>query len=259
MLIHKTCAVCESAEWDVDVHPDPDHCAEPGYMRLYEATNRLIEGAKGICPSCEKRHSLEEMNQRLNQAIQDAVAAEFISSETPRCTFATSKPEVEAMNAGWQTARELAFDARFAGTASAFIYGPTGTGKTYLSHCLLNAAAQDRGYGAVGEITARRYIHAIITNDPRVWRLQRVFFLLLDDIDKAIWKAETIQMLWELLDVRKNGLFTAITSNADPLAFSKMLKDACPGNTSIAEATMERLNPCIKLKIDGTSLRRKAG
>jgi DNA replication protein DnaC len=259
MLIHSQCSMCKTAEWDTEVKPDPALLDDPAYMALYQSVNRILGGCKPLCPDCVTRHALAEIQERVDADKLDAIGREFIRSDTPHCTFQTSRPEIELLNnQAWEAARELVFDARFAGQCSAFMYGPPGTGKTFLARCMLNAAAYERGYPNVMETNARRYIHAVIAGqDKLVWKAQRVFFLLLDDIDKCVWKPETLQILWELLDMRKEGVFTAITSNADPKRFSQMLRDACPGNTSMAEATMGRLNPCVHFEIGGASQRRK--
>ena len=254
--IHKICAICKTVEWEVPVCRDPLHTGKPDYEKLMAQVEKYIEAAQGICPDCEKRLAEQKVasaaKQILTGGMEAAIRSGCIWEDTTRCTFALSDPLKEAVNAqAWQTARELAHDERFTRHRSVMLKGAPGRGKTFLGRCLLNAAGEDRGYGQVCEMTARQYIHAVIRNDPQVWTAQRGFFLLLDDLDKAAWTPNTLQMLWELLDLRTHGKFTAVTSNLDDRGLMEMLRDACPKNTSLADATMERLNPCLHLAIAG--------
>ena len=231
--IHKVCAVCNVAEWDVPIESDEALADNQDYNTYMARIRAYIENCKGICPDCERR--IAERNKRqaeshqMTQETTLAVATGRIWADTLRCTFALSDPLKEAVNADiWRQARELADDERFTRHRSAMLIGAPGLGKTYLARCLLNAVGEDRGYNQVCELTARQYIHAVIERQGRVWGAQRGFFLLLDDIDKAAWKPETLQMLWELLDMRTHGQFTAITTNLDQVGLMHMLREACP-------------------------------
>ena len=254
--IHVICAVCKTEEWDVALYRDPALQNDPGYEPYMQRTDHYLETAKVICPDCQRRIEEQKVEAakatRLTQDIRNAIHSGCIWEDTVKCTFALSDPLKESPNAdAWQQAKELAYDERFANHRTASLTGATGLGKTYLGRCLLNAAGEDRGYDQVCEITARGYINAVLQREPRVWKAQHAFFLLFDDVDKVKWSDGTLQMLWELFDLRTHGKFTVITSNLDDKGLVDMLRDACPKNSSLADATMERWNPCLHLEIGG--------
>lgn len=254
--IHVICAVCKTEQWDEPIYRDPALANDPGYEAFMQRIDHYLETCKAICPSCQRR--LAEQKRRnaverlLTEGMKTAIHLGCIWGDTTQCNFGLSDPMKESVNAGaWREARELAFDERFTRHRSVMLTGAVGLGKTFMGRCMLNAVGEDRGYEQVCEMTARQYIHAVIGNDPRVWRAQRGFFLLFDDIDKVAWSPGTLQILWELFDMRTHGQFTAITANLDERGLMDMLRDACPKNSSLAEATMERLNPCLHLAIEG--------
>lgn len=254
--IHKICAICKVVEWDVPIYRDPAHADDPLYEAYMAKTDKFLETVRAFCPDCGRRLAEQKIQQAKRQILTEAMRAAIgkgcIWEDTTKCTFALSDPLKESANVdAWQQARELAHDERFMRHRSVMLTGAPGRGKTYLARCLLNAVGEDRGYDQVCELTAKEYIRAVILNEPRVWRAQRGFFLLFDDIDKGGWTEQTLPILWELLEKRQHGQFTAVTSNLDNRGLMEALRDACPKNTSLAAATMERLNPCLHLTIGG--------
>lgn len=269
--IHKVCAICKTAEWDIpvwrnnpEVNATQEQREDHQYVDYMDRIDERLRTMDAICPDCEKRideQKREAAKQyRLTAGMTTAIANRCIWEDTTRCTFALSEPMKESVNADiWRQARELAYEDKFRSHRTATLTGAPGLGKTFLARCLLNVVGADRGYNNVCETTARQYIHSVINNDACAWVAQRGFFLLLDDIDKVAWSPNTLQMLWELFDLRSHGKFTTITSNLNDQGLAEMLREACPKNTSLADATMERWNPCLHLSFSGDVSFRRSG
>jgi len=140
------------------------------------------------------------------------------------------------------------------------IYGPTGTGKSYMARCLLKRiffAGRD-----VAEVSARRFCKTSDTFAEgrgmyNAWKTAPG--LLIDDIDKTEWNHARVSSLWELLDARSTGqCATVVTGNVSPSDLMSLLRRAVRGemeNVSIVDATLQRLKPCLTLQLIGKSLR----
>lgn len=181
-----------------------------------------------------------------------------VGPELRRCAFRNSAPEVEGLNPeAWAAARG------WRGKRNLYVYGPTGVGKSFLARCCLNWAFQQGR--TVAEVSGRRFAKVSDTFAEgrglfRAWKEARV--LLLDDIDKAVWNADRVGALWELLDARASARrHTLVTGNVNPAELQALLhaSNTGPGvrNESIVDATLERLRPCETLRLSGETLREK--
>ena len=138
-----------------------------------------------------------------------------------------------------------------------WLYGPAGTGKTFLARQVLAEAA--RAGQVVAEIKSLQFLRRV-----RDWEegeavsaaLNLADLLLFDDVDKPRWNESGTAALWRLLDDRyESRLRTIVTSNVSPADFAAR-------NTSaeIAEnlaAALDRLQPMNSVHVGGPSRRRQ--
>lgn len=168
-----------------------------------------------------------------------------------------TNPHIESRNAAaWTAAR------KWEPQGNLWIYGPKGTGKTFMSRWLLNEALW---HGVtVGELSGI----ALDSLGRRFDWIDRVDtyadcrLLLLDDLDKAHWSEVGITALWWLIDQRwDKSLVTIISTNWTPEAFAQVVKLTRPDNETFAGTLMDRLSwpgkPCRRIELTGTSLRRE--
>ena len=134
------------------------------------------------------------------------------------------------------------------------LYGPVGTGKTYLAACIANAVI-DLGY------------RPLMTNFSQVanklqstWEKQEYIddlckydLLILDDLG-AERKSEYMQeMVWNIIDARyRAGGPVIVTTNLTP---EELAAPAEIGYSRIYDRILER---CLAVKVDGRSRRRSA-
>jgi DNA replication protein DnaC len=244
-LLSKSCPDCALAfevEWfDSPFSIDPDQpvycdaCAEKNFAEW------------------EHQQKLEELKSRYFEAFRKGLVSEAFRD----ALFSNSDKSVEAINPeAWGMARE------WPQLKNLYIYGGVGVGKSFMALCVLRRAFA-KGQ-KVAEVSARRF--AKVSDQFRegdgimdLWK--RADWLLLDDIDKARWTLDRIDALWELLDARCSGRRrTIITSNIDPAALRKMLReqtrDGDTMNFTRADATLDRLKPCTTIVMQGRSLRK---
>lgn len=170
--------------------------------------------------------------------------------------FQLSSESAEALNpAAWAQARE------WNGNENVYIFGPVGTGKSFMALCMLQKKFQCGQ--RVGEVSAHRFAKATDRFDEGgrmldAWK--RVPFLFIDDMDKAAWNGERLAALWELLDERM--VFrrrTIMTANVAARDLREMLRSQASrgsvSNYSLADATLDRMKPCATIELAGKSLR----
>lgn len=190
------------------------------------------------------------------QLRDDLLCEGLISEATHVATFTGSDAAVEAGNPeAWRQARDWPCSPR-PSMRNAYICGPIGTGKTHMARCMLNKAI-DCGLRA-GEVTAVQFCEAVTDNNLRhISRWRSVPVLLLDDIDKAAWRERALAQLWGLLDYRYGRTYcrTIVTTNMDSRDLRAMFQRAAPDNPSIGASLLDRLAPCLKLTLEGKSLR----
>jgi len=147
------------------------------------------------------------------------------------------------------------------GQGTLYFYGPNGTGKTHLGRCVLNEFMERAGF-MVGEICAQDFVERCRsfdwqkTKEYRMLRERRV--LLLDDLDKPIFKSEDLAKLQTVMSSRYDqGRGTIITANMTPGNLADFLADCAPDNLSLARAIVDRFEPATVVEVGGRSLRRR--
>jgi len=243
--------------------PHSKPCPGCGVIVTIEEPHGLFAFGKDLplhCDPCaerlwaeyQRRQRAEEMATRYGNLL----ARELVTPQFRDAAFSRSNREIEAINPDpWKAAR--GWDGR---NSNVCIYGPTGTGKSYMARCLLKRiffAGRD-----VAEVSARRFCKTSDTFAEgrgmyNAWKTAPG--LLIDDIDKTEWNHARVSSLWELLDARSTGqCATVVTGNVSPSDLMSLLRRAVRGemeNVSIVDATLQRLKPCLTLQLIGKSLR----
>ena len=226
----------------------------------HDGLRNVLRGFTVVCDACADKMSrtnyLSERRAAINDRVRTKIAQGDLSAD-PRdvAAFATSKADIEARNyTAWDRARAWKYDSHL------YVYGPSGTGKTFLCRCLLSKAIDD-GYG-VAELSARRVVSLPIrhSDGQATWlRWSRAKVLLLDDLDKCDWNMPgSLQAIWDFLDARSKAQnWTFVTSNCDSDAIYRDITKFTVNNKSLAVSLMERLLPISKLEMAGDSLRRQ--
>lgn len=210
------------------------------------------------CDPCAKIKIREHESQmraiRLRERFSILLAHELVTAEFRAASFRASRPEIEAMNPeAWAAGRS--WDKR----QNAYVYGPTGVGKSYLARCCLKRVFQ--GETNVAEVSARAFCKSTDTfTEGRFADWKSATALLLDDIDKTTWTADRVGAFWELLDARASGKRpTIITGNVSPVDLRAILREGVAKgrseNATSADAALERLRPCLVIHLTGKSQR----
>ncbi len=175
-------------------------CGESGLVTESTGALRWLNRVDAYCEKCievkvakqEQSNLREELKRRYFTALNSHLLSEHFRS----ASFAESKKELEEINPeAWGMARG------WTRKANLYICGPTGTGKTFMALGALRRAFV-QGLD-VAEVTARRFCKVSDTFTEghgllEAWK--KVDVLLFDDIDKATWKLERVDALWELLN-----------------------------------------------------------
>lgn len=225
-------------------------CEAPALTMVYTVEDVIV----AMCDGCLKDHianMAEYHNEQFRQRFYKLESRGLIDSTIKLAGLMRSKSDVEALNPeAWKTA----YDWR---EGNLFIFGPVGTGKTFLAHSALLRAFY--GDSDIGVVCSRRFCKTMDRFDEgggilKQWK--RVDVLLVDDVDKANWNPERLSAFWELMDYRStHGHTTFFTSNIDVEKLRNLLRKSAGHNHSLADAVLDRLKPCETIELKGKSLR----
>lgn len=235
------------------------HCArcravfdEPIRLEHRTGYDAALARVGWLCQECELEAELERHNARLEQHRARAYDACMLTRSSRDHTFDLSDYAIERENLdAYASAR------RGVATRSLWLCGPTGVGKTYLAHCILNAEV-DR-FGTAAEVSAVRFaLDADSFDFKRPVALATANVLLVDDFDKPSWRPRALAALFELLDVRaSHKRRVVITANQRGMEVRRRMIDAMPDNPTFAEALFDRLCPIAEVQLTGKSARRR--
>ncbi len=281
----------ERLEWLCDHYPPCTRCGAPWTLRnnrpewLKKGEADLLEGRvrervrlfisfsadyptgtvhASLCEECARRQYEDEQAQervaQVRRLKEDLLADGLISHDMLAHTFEVSQHDVEARHpAVWEQSRNWRPK-----DGSVWIEGPTGTGKTWLAHAILNAVL-NRGH-RVGVVTGSSLNQLGIKERDRVLaRLERAQVILIDDIHFPTWSTWGVEVLHDLLDRRhRSGKANIYTSNMSTAKWRQaklwpMVRES--GNAALADAIMERMlnsdGRILKHQLTGESLRRE--
>ena len=233
---------------------------------------------KDYCDDCVSLWMDDDARDRHRAWIGELSRRDWLQASTFRARFANSNPRMEDYSAYTQA-------RAWYGEKNVFIHGHVGTGKTYMARCMMNAIL-DRSLGAFrandealrnGETRAMVSVCELSAlefcklseggyNAKGYKWLYGIGVLLIDDMDKAPWTERSLSELYQCTDRRRNNqCATILTSNfntssvmrdgAEVFGLIKQLQLRVPRNESMISAAFDRLNPVLKLHIDGASLR----
>lgn len=207
---------------------------------------------KWYCDACIRVREKETGEDARRRLLAHLIGVDAVRRGTPETRFATADPAPAENEEAWTWAK--GWDMK----QNVYLFGPYGTGKTYLARCLLNRAF-DMGGRRIAEVSARRLVKVAARFDEgkgafSLWAEADV--LLLDDLDKARWTEDSLSTLWELLDTRANGCQrTVMTTNMAPVNLASYMRERVPQNSALVSATLDRVKPVMVLELKGKSLR----
>jgi len=195
-------------------------------------------------------------NEKKKQAQIDALKRKtyiqgLVSSIGESHQFDVSNVDIEAQNTvAWNRARQCTPI-----TGTLWIYGPQGTGKTWLAHCVLNEYLSR--YRTAAEVDAVQMKHWDWGDiKSRIKPYVQANILLIDDIDKPQWTSCGLDCLKMIFDYRyEYKRATIITANTGASACRDMMIQARPDNPSVVASIFDRMKPLEPLKLIGGSNR----
>jgi len=235
---------------------------EQGLCQVYRGCTNLgpLKGPEGsrACQTCLDRYK-KDMADKRRKEMEEVIHAHWSRDVTFPRDFLDMKcdPDIRAINPDAWVASE-----GWSRKENAYIFGPVGVGKTYMANLMLYRFMFSQKYrfnNSVHIISARRLCKVSDRFDEGkglLKHLEDADVLLLDDLDKGNWNTERLGALWELLDVRSAAKrSTIVTANVNPNDMRDVLRASTGGNTSLADATLDRMKPCITIQLNGKSQR----
>lgn len=243
----RQCRQCgKEYRYEVDEFYSPeDWLKELEIMR--EKKPELLEkflGMESYCDECVTRFANSKREQadreRVAKLRRDAYGLGCLPEVAAHCTFAKSNRETEGRNvAYWLMAREWERHSK-----NVWITGDPGSGKTYLARCVANhfidlgmTAHEVSGLELANHVRSFQWLENV---KPMI----RARLLIIDDIDKANWSKEQLDILWHVLDKRLGGgKRLIVTANVMPEHFRESLERNRPENKAVASPIFRRMLP----------------
>jgi len=247
-------------------------CAKCGcYIRdLTEEDKRLteeygIEPDHVLCDGCYEvwnaQWEREQQRETFLRLQGSAYQKGRIQRPTLKATFLDSNRAAEGMNRDqWVSIREHARTNEALFASNLWLCGNAGVGKTYAARCLLNRAI---GFGfSVYEVTGRELLQlgtSFSDSDKKKFKdIGYASFVLVDDIDKAVYNERSVLALFEFLNTSDGQSVVASTANMGRDDFVKhLIKPNTGGNASTVDSIDSRLNPLAEYVFEGEDLRLK--
>lgn len=257
--LYPPCRIC-GTPWVADSEAEAQECLnihevyKNSFPNSDPTTFEKTYNIAWVCARCQfmshSQREAEERKYRLSQLIENT----YGYGRMPRCAmlhnFTQSSAEAEAVNPEqWAKARAWKNDC------SLWIQGTKGTGKTFLSRCLLNWAL-DQGH-SVYEVSAVDFTEWVYRQGEKQ-RLdaEAIDVLLLDDIDKPEWRIDSLVALWRLMDRRNNRkLHTLMTSNVSPVVLKGRWMSIEGPDRAVVEPMLDRMHGFQRITLEGKSLR----
>lgn len=173
------------------------------------------------------------------------------SSNLFQSTFEKSNQKLEQKEA-YVLAHSWKFDR------SVIIHGPVGTGKSFLSQCMLNMAFDNRiKIRELNSESFKKYWGVGYEQGEDYRVLSHTGCLLIDDVDKALYHENAVRVFLNIMSVRHRKKWpTIITSNFSYEGLQAYLETIVPNNISIAAAILDRFKPKpLVIELKGKSLR----
>lgn len=205
-----------------------------------------------IC-ECRKKEldSYKEMELIQEKERQRLIC--FSETNMKTWTFANDDRKNEKLSNAMKTYADNFEEYRKQGKGL-LLYGPCGTGKTYLTACVANALI-DKGYTAKMSNFSRLSNQIFDTKEGKqtfIDSLNRYSLLVLDDLGAERTTDYMKEMVYTIIDNRyRAGLPFIITTN---LSMSEITNPQEVAYARIYDRILER---CIPIQVDGISRRRQ--
>lgn len=221
---------------------------QKGY-RMSLSYDGMLQYVLEACPYQADKEKKEAFldSYLINDAGSTFAEADFLLIDWTKEPAKYARPAMEAQR-------------RYAQGQGVYLYGPMGTGKTYLAACAGNACAKAGKFPAF--VYAPGFASALVRNQEKakdmISLMKYADFLVLDDIGAEEITTEYLATLLDILDVRmREGKITWFTSNEDFNSLSNRYTYA-RNNQSLMQAKriLERIRAlAAPVQLDGNDRR----
>ena len=211
---------------------------------------KIAGGGMLHCDDCREKFYVRERAEAARERRRTLLENHWLHADVFRHTFASSRRDFE------QADTKAYADARaWHQTENVYIHGGQGSGKTFISHCLLNVAFAAGRH--IGETNAHVYcegFHGFGKDHVHDWMLGPDV-LLIDDVHIGDWSTRSLSALQTLIDHRRRlGRLMIMTCNYNSVELTHIWETAAK-SSKIGQSILDRMKPCLDIAMYGRSLR----
>lgn len=222
----------------------------------------LFQGLKRLTFWCNECHCKSDdarktafEKQRRDRLEEDTYAGQWLPMEARGHTW----DSVDNSLAGDNIKHYRGYGRRML-LSNLWVQGTRGVGKTYFAHCMAHEYLSRLRTVALAEAWQVMELASLRVDTPRrersISKWENCDLFILDDVDKARWTRQGLDLLWRVVNRRKaKNLAHLITSQYDRVAMNEAWLQASDNNPTIVSSIFSRLMPINAIEMTGPDIR----